>query len=203
MRNIKIIIPVLFFANFLQAQIPEYVTYKLLAVKYEDKKEQTVTETYDAYKSITDNFWSPGNKQSEKNGKIENINEISIMSFNAYYSADVESTITTISETGADIVGLQEASASCIKSVGETGMEDAYRVAHPDEVAKNGITWTTHHSENEVYDRIDFVCHAMPSKWKLKSVKRVGGPDNDGSVKISDYKSDHYAVIAAYTLPNN
>lgn len=89
------------------------------------------------------------------------------------------------------------------KAVVETGMEDAYRVAHPDEVAKNGITWTTNHSANEVYDRIDFVYHAMPSNWKLDSVKRVGRLDNDGSVKISACKSDHYAVIATYTLPNN
>jgi len=85
------------------------------------------------------------------------------------------------------------------KVVVETGMEDAYREAYPDEVAKNGITWTTNQSENEVHDRIDFVYHAMPANWKLNSVKRIGRPDNDGTMKIPGYESDHYAVIASYS----
>ena len=85
------------------------------------------------------------------------------------------------------------------KAVVDTGMEDAYREAYPDEVAKNGITWTTNLSENEVYDRIDIVYQAMPANWALNSVKRVGRPDNDSAVKIPGYESDHYAVIASYS----
>jgi endonuclease/exonuclease/phosphatase family metal-dependent hydrolase len=86
------------------------------------------------------------------------------------------------------------------KAVTDTGMEDAYRLAFPDEVEKNGITWTTNLSENEVHDRIDIVYQAMPESWELKSVKRVGRPDNDGAVKIPGYESDHYAVIASYSV---
>ncbi|SHI41974.1 Exonuclease III [Tangfeifania diversioriginum] len=88
------------------------------------------------------------------------------------------------------------------KAVVDTGMEDAYREAYPDEVAKNGITWTTNLSENEVYDRIDIVYQAMPANWALNSVKRVGRPENDSAVKIPGYESDHYAVIASYSTNN-
>jgi len=302
----------------LQAKTPEGFTWnEIQAVNYVGEMEQTLIRTHDVYNPITDNSWSRENEQSEKSEKTEEINEISIMSFNVLYNTSTESTIKTITETGADIVGLQEASAGRIRSAGEsldfyshsfdktsgnmnendtgilsrypiiskmddgvlielpgekiiavfsvhlspypyqpydirdgkittpeqavhsakrtrmpeinpvlavidslinagvpvfltgdfnepshldwtekaaenemhfsmavewpvskavveTGMEDAYRVARPDEVAKNGITWTTNRSANEVYDRIDFVYHAMPSNWKLDSVKRVG-----------------------------
>jgi len=85
------------------------------------------------------------------------------------------------------------------KAVVESGMDDAYRETHPDEVTKNGITWTTNDSENEVHDRIDFVYHALPGNWELKSAKRVGRPDNDGALNVPGYESDHYAVIAYYS----
>ena len=88
------------------------------------------------------------------------------------------------------------------KAVIETGMEDTYRESYPDEVAKNGITWTTNLSENEVHDRIDFVYHAIPSSWKLNSVQRAGRPDNESSLKVEGYESDHYAVIAGYSIQN-
>lgn len=86
------------------------------------------------------------------------------------------------------------------KAVVETGMKDAYREAYPDEVDKNGITWTTNLSENEVHDRIDFIYHALQGKWQLDSIERVGRPDNECSVTIPQYESDHYAVIAHYTI---
>ena len=85
-------------------------------------------------------------------------------------------------------------SAAVVKS----GLKDAYREVYPDEVSKNGITWTTNRSENEVYDRIDFVYHNLQGIWKTKSVARVGRPDNEGSIKIPGYESDHFAVIATY-----
>lgn len=290
-------------------------------------------------------FWSCGNTQSGKSEKTETINEISVMSFNVLYSTSVESTIKTIAETDADIVGLQEASNERImeaadslgyyhhpfdkaagnlsdndtgilsrypigekfengvminlpngeeiavfsvhlsaypyepydirdekietaqeaitaagntrlpeinpvletidslinagvpvfltgdfnepshldwteaaaennmhfsmavewpvsKAVVETGLIDAYREAHPDEVIKNGITWTTNDSENEVHDRIDFVYHTLPDNWKLKSAKRVGRPDNESSLNVQGYESDHFAVKAIYSVSN-
>ena len=286
-------------------------------------------------------FWSCGNTQSEKDEITENVEAISIMSFNVLYSTSVESTIKTISEIDADIVGLQEASAERIQTAGdslgfyshsfgktsgnlsdndtgilsrfpitkkmsdgvlievpgnetiavfsvhlspypyepydirdgkiktpgeavysaaqtripeinpvlavidslvktgmpvfltgdfnepshldwteaaaennmhfsmavewpvssavvETGLKDAYREVFPNEANKNGITWTTNRSENEVYDRIDFVYHNLQRKWETESASRVGRPDNDGSVKIQDYESDHFGVLVNY-----
>ncbi len=88
----------------------------------------------------------------------------------------------------------------CSKAISDIGLKDAYRLAHPDEIADNGITWTTNKSENEVYDRIDFVYHNLSGKLKLNTVKRVGRPDNDGEIKIPGYESDHFAVQAFYSF---
>jgi len=84
-------------------------------------------------------------------------------------------------------------------AVVETELIDAYREIHPDGVNKNGITWTTNKSENEVYDRIDFVYHNLQGKWITESASRIGRPDNDGSTKIPGYESDHFAVIVNYS----
>lgn len=288
-------------------------------------------------------LWSCGNTQSGKNETTEVVNEISIMSFNVLYSTSVESTIKTITETQADIVGLQEASNERIKEAGdslgfyyypfdktagnlsdndtgilsrfpigkkfengvmielpdskeiavfsvhlsaypyepydirdgkietpqeaiiaagntrlpeinpvlgtidslivagvpvfltgdfnepshldwtetaaennmhfsmavewpvskavvESGMKDAYREVHPNEVTQNGITWTTNDSENEVHDRIDFVYHSLPGNWELQTAQRVGRPDNKSSLNVPGYESDHFALIVTYSL---
>jgi endonuclease/exonuclease/phosphatase family metal-dependent hydrolase len=85
-------------------------------------------------------------------------------------------------------------------AVVETGLKDAFREVHPDELNKNGITWTTNKSENEVYDRIDFIYHNLQGKWKTKSASRVGRIDNEGLVKIPGYESDHFGVLINYSL---
>lgn len=86
------------------------------------------------------------------------------------------------------------------KAITDVGMVDAYRLAFPDETTKNGITWSTNDSENEVHDRIDIVYHVIPENWVLNSAIRVGRPDNDAQIKVSGYESDHYAVIAEYSV---
>ncbi len=88
----------------------------------------------------------------------------------------------------------------CSKAITNIGLKDAFRLANPDEVSNNGITWTTNKSENEVYDRIDFVYHNLAGKLKLNSVKRVGRPDNNCEIKVPGYQSDHFAVFAIYSV---
>jgi endonuclease/exonuclease/phosphatase family metal-dependent hydrolase len=83
-------------------------------------------------------------------------------------------------------------------AVVKTGLNDAYREVHPDEVSKNGITWTTNKSDNEVYDRIDFVYHNLQGKWETENASRVGRTDNDGNVKVEGYESDHFGVLITY-----
>lgn len=85
------------------------------------------------------------------------------------------------------------------KAILEVGLEDAWRNVHSDVLEQNGITWTTNKSENEVYDRIDFVYHNLQGKWITKSVARVGRMDNDGDIKIGGYESDHFAVLSYYS----
>ncbi len=88
----------------------------------------------------------------------------------------------------------------CSKAVLDVGLEDSYRIQYPDEVNKNGITWTTRELENEVYDRIDFVYHHLQDTFKLVNSMRVGRPDNDCSMKVPGYESDHFAVLSLYQL---
>ena len=87
------------------------------------------------------------------------------------------------------------------KALENIGLKDAYRVFYPDEVKNNGITWSNNITENEVYDRIDFIYHNIPVNWSLKSVNRIGGSDDKYSkIEVNDYQSDHYAIIAKYYL---
>lgn len=88
----------------------------------------------------------------------------------------------------------------CSKAVLNLDLKDSYRLHNPDEVLKNGITWTTNESENEVYDRIDFVYHQLQDTFKLVQSMRVGRHDDDCRVKVQGYESDHFAVLSLYQL---
>lgn len=88
----------------------------------------------------------------------------------------------------------------CSKAVTDFNMTDSYRSHFPDEVQKPGITWTTNESENEVYDRIDFVYHNLQNKIELVESMRVGRPDNEAGKNITGYESDHFAVLSLYKL---
>jgi endonuclease/exonuclease/phosphatase family metal-dependent hydrolase len=88
----------------------------------------------------------------------------------------------------------------CSKAVLDVGMQDAYRTYYPNEVEKQGITWTTNLSENEVYDRIDFVYHHLQNMFELIESRRVGRLDNNSHIGIEGYESDHYAVFSIYRV---
>jgi endonuclease/exonuclease/phosphatase family metal-dependent hydrolase len=80
------------------------------------------------------------------------------------------------------------------------GMQDTYRLAHPDPVAKEGITWPAGYPaprvrENETFDRIDFV-YASTGIEVLDS-KIVGERDGkDVDIVVDPYPSDHRAVVS-------
>jgi exodeoxyribonuclease-3 len=89
-------------------------------------------------------------------------------------------------------------------AMAKAGFGDAWRTVYPDEMKKPGLTWspmyktddpTTHH------DRIDFV-YFRGKGVKLKGAKVVGENRENADIVVSPYPSDHRAVIATFTLPN-
>jgi len=90
------------------------------------------------------------------------------------------------------------------KALADAGFRDSYREAHPDPVAKPGITWTSgypvpHLEPNEAVDRIDQI-HALGNATTVASrmVGETGGPDID--IGISPWPSDHHAVVSTFTV---
>jgi endonuclease/exonuclease/phosphatase (EEP) superfamily protein YafD len=75
---------------------------------------------------------------------------------------------------------------------------DAYRAAHPDEVASPGYTWeavarpadyAVHH------DRIDFVL-ARGESLVVEEVRIVGEKSPEADLVVTPWPSDHRAVAA-------
>lgn len=82
-------------------------------------------------------------------------------------------------------------------AVTATGMRDAFRLAHPDEVARPGWTWTpitAPEDPKDRHDRIDFV-FAGPGVT-VKSCKVVGESPVWADLVVTPYPSDHRAVVA-------
>lgn len=86
----------------------------------------------------------------------------------------------------------------------KAGFVDSWRVIYPDEMKNPGYTWspiyetddpTTHH------DRIDFV-YFKGKGVKVTDAKIVGENRENADIVISPYPSDHRAVVATFTLPN-
>ena len=88
----------------------------------------------------------------------------------------------------------------CSKAVLGLHMKDSYRTHFPDEVNKPGVTWTTNKSENEVYDRIDFVYHYLQDALELEESMRVGRPNHEVNQQVHGYESDHFAVLSIYKI---
>jgi len=86
------------------------------------------------------------------------------------------------------------------KTISQTGLIDAYRSTFSNPANFPGITWTTIETENEVYDRIDMIYHSASAEYEIKDVQLVGGPGDAAVIKVSEYSSDHYAVVATYKL---
>jgi hypothetical protein len=81
----------------------------------------------------------------------------------------------------------------------QTGLKDSYRTVHPDEVSCPGHTWTPQPAENEVFDRIDFVLFWGDNATVLKS-EIVGEKIPESDIVISDYPSDHRAVLSSFYI---
>lgn len=78
------------------------------------------------------------------------------------------------------------------------GFTDAFRAAHPDEVARPGFTWSPLIGEDDSgdhRDRIDYVFVQAPT-LRIESVKVVGEPGPWTDVAVAPWPSDHRAVAA-------
>lgn len=86
------------------------------------------------------------------------------------------------------------------KLIVESGLTDVYRSEFASPANFPGNTWTTIESANEIYDRIDIIYQTEETRFTLKDIRLVGGQGDAAGVTVEGYASDHYAVIATYTL---
>ena len=86
------------------------------------------------------------------------------------------------------------------KAITQSGFIDTYRSKFSNPADSPGITWTTFESEDEVYDRIDMIYHTSSSEYEIKNVSLVGGSADNAEIRVPEYSSDHYAVVATYKL---
>lgn len=92
-----------------------------------------------------------------------------------------------------------------VASLEAAGFIDAYRFAHPDEVASPGFTWpsltttdpvlTGHVAGTDYRDRIDFVFVRGP-EVKVAQAMLVGESDVTADIVVTPWPSDHRAVLA-------
>ena len=88
------------------------------------------------------------------------------------------------------------------KAIVDAGYVDTYRVAHPNEVASPGITWTTTPAQSEPLDRIDFV-YADPGSKVIASYTVGDGvkiPADIISTPAGIYWSDHAGVMSILNI---
>jgi len=94
------------------------------------------------------------------------------------------------------------------KKLQEVGLQDSYRLIHPDPVSAPGITWAVEGTElrnPESYDRIDFVYTAGPSITLDSNVVGEkldkGGPTSPSDVVLNrPWYSDHRAVVSTFNV---
>ncbi|KAM0555889.1 hypothetical protein ACHAPJ_006291 [Fusarium lateritium] len=89
----------------------------------------------------------------------------------------------------------------------EKGLIDSFRVAHPDPVQEQGITWSPIYIWNGSYrrpeplDRIDFILHKGKGlKVTDSHTVVVGEPKPQPNHKENEWFSDHAAVLTTYEL---
>ncbi|KAF5020174.1 hypothetical protein F66182_7814 [Fusarium sp. NRRL 66182] len=89
----------------------------------------------------------------------------------------------------------------------EAGFIDSFRVAHPDPVKEQGITWSPIYIWNGGYrkpeplDRIDFILHKGKGlKVADSHTVLVGEPKPQPHHKENEWFSDHAAVLTTYEL---
>lgn len=86
------------------------------------------------------------------------------------------------------------------KAITQSGLIDVYRAQFPNPANFPGNTWTTIESANEVYDRIDIIYQTDNARVNLSDIRLVGGVGDAAGITVTNYPSDHYAVIATYSL---
>ena len=90
------------------------------------------------------------------------------------------------------------------KAFSNAGFTDSYRSIHPDEMKNPGFTWSPIYKVNDPkthHDRIDFV-YFKGKGVKVAGAKIVGENKENADIVVSPYPSDHRAVVASFTLPN-
>jgi len=82
---------------------------------------------------------------------------------------------------------------------------DAYRSFFEDELQFPGDTWTTRKGADEVHDRIDYVYFktSCAKNIKLQNVEVIGESLAQANIVVSDFPSDHRAVLATFDFPKN
>ena len=89
-------------------------------------------------------------------------------------------------------------------AMAQAGFGDAWRVIYPDEMKKPGFTWsplTKADDPKDHHDRIDFV-YFRGKDIEVTGVKIVGENKENADIVVTPYPSDHRAVVATFTLPN-
>ncbi|MFW6328043.1 MAG: endonuclease/exonuclease/phosphatase family protein [Bacteroidota bacterium] len=95
------------------------------------------------------------------------------------------------------------------KALENTGLSDAYRTVHPDEVEKPGITWTPPYPngtqgredyDNQVLVRIDRI-YFFNSGLNCREASVITGTKENGDIKLNcDWPSDQWAVLAEFVI---
>lgn len=90
------------------------------------------------------------------------------------------------------------------KRITSAGLSDAWRVAHPDEVAKPGWTWTPTTQPDDPKDRHDRIDYTFVSSngVDVTACQRVGEPGNS-EISVQPWPSDHRAVVATITIESD
>jgi hypothetical protein len=90
------------------------------------------------------------------------------------------------------------------RALAKAGFRDSYRDAHPDPVARPGLTWTAgtpppRIRKRETLDRIDWVMARGPATTLTsRLVGELGGPDVN--IGLERWGSDHRAVASTFEL---
>ncbi len=86
----------------------------------------------------------------------------------------------------------------------KAGFTDSYRSIYPNEMKHPGFTWSPKYkpaAPTTHYDRIDFV-YFKGKGLTVKDVKIVGEDNENADIVVTPYPSDHRAVVATFTVPN-
>lgn len=90
------------------------------------------------------------------------------------------------------------------RAVVESGLRDAFRAVHPDEVQRRGNTWTPTTRPDDPkdrHDRIDFVFFGGTGVT-VQQCDLVGESKTYADLVLTPYPSDHRAVVATMQLPD-